>query len=346
MTSILRLLAAGGAAAAMAACGEQAREEASETALTIYSARHYASDRAVYDMFEARTGIAIQTIEADGDLLIERIKADGPRSPADIVITVDAGRLWRAEQEGLFQPFESELIESRVPDNVQHPENAWFGFAKRARVIVYATDRVSPDEIAGYESLADPDWEDRVCVRSSGNIYNISLLAALIERWGLDEAEDWAEGVTANFARTPAGGDTDQIRAVAAGECDLALVNHYYYARLAGSETEADRAVADQVAVAWPEEGGGVHVNISGAGLAAGAPNREAARQFLEFLVSDDAQRAFAELTNEYPVAAEVVYDNDTLNSLGAFDADPLNVNTLGQNQAEAQRIFDRVGWP
>jgi len=339
---------------ALAACGEEnadapgSETSAEDTAqeVTVYSARHYDSDEAVYDAFTEQTGIAVRTIEASGDLLIERIKADGERSPADVVITVDAGRLWRAEQEDVFQPFLSDTLAERVPANVRHPDNLWFGFAKRARVLVYANDRVDPEMVTGYESLADPAFEGRVCVRSSGNIYNVSLLAALIERWGAEAAEDWAESVVSNFARIPSGGDTDQIRAVAAGECDLALVNHYYYARLAASEEVDDQSVADAVSVLWPESDGGVHVNISGAGLAANAPNPEAAAQFLEFLISDQAQRLYAELTNEYPVVNGVDYYNPTLDSMGAFQSDELNVSTLGDNQAEAQRVFDRAGWP
>lgn len=341
----IKSLAAAGACLAAAACGQSVDEDSTET-LTIYSARHYDSDRAVYQAFEDQTGIQIETIEAGGDLLIERMKADGERSGADVVITVDAGRLWRAEQDGLFQPYDSEIIEERVPESLRHPEGKWFGFAKRARVIAYSQERGTPDEITGYETLADPKWDNRVCVRSSGNIYNISLLAALIERWGDNVAQDWAQGVVRNFARVPSGGDIEQIRAIAAGECDLALVNHYYYARIANSEDAADQEVADAVALNFPEDNGGVHVNISGAGVAANADNVDAAHQFLEFLLSDEAQRMFAELTNEYPVVASAPYENDVLDGFGEFEADPVNVNTLGENQAEAQRMFDRVGWP
>ncbi|WP_299322167.1 extracellular solute-binding protein [Parasphingopyxis sp.] len=309
--------------------------------LTIYSSRHYDSDYALYEAFEEETGVTVEAIEADGDLLIERVKAAGDQSPADVIITVDAGRLWRAEQEELFAPVSSAVLEERVPANMRHPDGLWFAVATRARVIVYAEDRVDGGDLTGYASLADPAFRRRVCARSSGNVYNISLLAALIDRWGSDTAQQWANGVNANFARDPLGGDSDQIRAVAAGECDVAIVNHYYFARLMGTEPE----VTDGLAVFWPNAEAGVHVNISGMGMSRNAPNPELAQQFLEFAVSDRAQRFFAELTNEYPAVASVTYENAALAELGDFEADPLAATVLGENQAEAQRLFDRAGW-
>lgn len=324
----------------LAACGVEESGEAGE--VNIFSARHYASDQAVYDAFSEATGITVNVVEADGDLLIERVRADGQRSPADVIVTVDAGRLYRAAEAGLFQPAGiGDAIET-IPANLHHPEDLWFGFSTRTRVIAYSIARVDPATISSYRDLADPRFAGRVCVRSSNNVYNQSLLAALIERWGADEAEAWARGVVANLARAPQGGDTDQIRAVAAGDCDVALVNHYYWARLVTSGNPADQAVAEATALAFPED---THVNISGAGLAAGAPNADNARAFLRFLLSDPAQRAFAELTNEFPAVGTVEYDNALLASLEAFEPDDLNVNALGENAAEAQRIFDRAGW-
>ena len=327
------------------ACSDTAEDGAAagdgET-LTVYSSRHYDSDYALYEAFEAETGVEINVVEADGDLLIERIKADARTNPPDVIITVDAGRLWYADEEGLFAPTDSAMLNERVPASMRHPDGHWFALSKRARVLVYAEDRVDAAQLAGYESLADPAFEGRVCARSSGNIYNISLLSALIERWGEERAQDWAAGVAGNFARDPQGGDTDQIKAVAAGECDIALVNHYYFARLAQDEP----ATVAGLAVHWPEAGEGVHVNISGGGVAKGARNPELAQRFLEFAVSEQAQRLFPELTNEYPAVEGATYDNAVLTGLGTFRADPLAANDLGANQRLAQQIFDRAGWP
>ncbi len=311
--------------------------------LVIFSSRHYDSDYALYDAFEKETGIDVRTIEADGDLLVERLKADGARSPADVIVTVDAGRLWRAEQEDLFAPLKSDTLTEQVPAAMRHPDGFWYGLATRARVLVYAKDRVKEGELAGYETLADPAFKGRVCARSSGNIYNISLLAALIDRWGSDKAQQWATGVANNFARDPLGGDTDQIKAVAAGECDVALVNHYYFARL--MRDDKDKGVVKDLAVFWPNAGEGVHVNVSGAGVAKNAPNPELARRFIEFAMTEQPQRFFAELTNEYPAVSSITYDNAALKELGDFKADPISLSKLGENQAEAQQLFDRAGW-
>lgn len=326
----------------LAACGGPDADTSGPGVVNVFSARHYASDQFVYQAFTEETGIEVNVIEADGDLLIERVRTDGERSPADLIVTVDAGRLYRAAQAGLFQPAGIDDGLEAVPGYLRHPEDLWFGFATRTRVIAYSAQRVDPNEITSYRDLADPRFAGRVCVRSSNNVYNQSLLAALIERWGAEETQAWARGVVANLARPPQGGDTDQIRAVAAGECDLALVNHYYWARLVNSENPADQAVADATALAFPED---THVNITGAGLAVGAPNDDNARALLRFLVSDTAQRAFAELTNEFPVVETVEYDNPLLAGLEGFEPDELNVNALGENAAEAQRIFDRAGW-
>lgn len=342
-------LAALSSAIALSACapGENASEETAPEALNLYTARHYASDDAVYAAFTEETGIAVNVVEAGGDLLIERIRADGARSPADVIITVDAGRLHRAAEAGLFQPV-GDLggALGRVPESLRHPDGLWFGFSTRARVMVYAPDRISADQIDTYQELADEALRGRICVRSSNNVYNISLLAALIENEGAEAAEAWAQGVVANLARPPQGGDTDQIRAVAAGECDVAIVNHYYLGRLGRTGEAADQAVFDAVDLVFPNQGaGGTHVNVSGAGLAANAPNRDAAEAFLAFLLSETGQRAFPELTNEYP-ALDIAYDNPVLDGFGTYESDSLNVSVLGQNAAEAQRIFDRVGWP
>ena len=316
--------------------------------VNVYTARHYASDDALYQAFTEETGIEVNVIEAPGDLLIERVRADGERSQADVVVTVDAGRLWRADEAGLFQsaPELADVL-AQVPASLRQPDGDWFGFATRVRVVAYAKDRVDPSLISTFEDLTDPQWQGRICVRSSNNVYNQSLLAAMVAQDGAEAADAWAQGIVNNMARAPQGGDTDQIRAVAARECDVAIINHYYLARFMRSEDPADQDIASQIGVIFAGLGdGGAHVNVSGAGLAANAPNRENAIALLRFLLTEDSQRLFAELTNEYPVIPGVTYDNDVLDAFGAYASDDVNVDALGANAAEAQRIFDRVGWP
>jgi iron(III) transport system substrate-binding protein len=318
---------------------------ADEPELNLYTSRHYQTDEALYERFTELTGIRINRLEGKGDQLIERIRSEDMNSPADILITVDAGRLWRAEQAGLFQPVESAVLEERVPAHLRHPDRLWFGFSTRARLIFYNKQEIAPGAVTTYEELADPRWQGRVCIRSSANIYNQSLLGAMIAADGEAEAEGWAQGVVNNFARHPTGGDTDQIRSVAAGECGLAVANSYYFARLLKSEKADDQAVVARVGVVFPnQDGRGAHVNVSGAGVLKHAPHPEAAVKFLEYLVSAEAQHHFADGNNEYP-AVNGVTANSVLEELGSFKADPLNVSVLGETQAQAQRIFDRVGW-
>lgn len=317
-----------------------------EPVLNIYSSRHYQTDEALYEDFTEATGITINRLEGGGDELIERLINEGMQSPADLFITVDAGRLWRAETSGLFQSAgESQILEDRIPEHFRHPEGYWFGVSARARVLFYNKELIDPENLTTYEDLADPRWDGQVCIRSSSNIYNLSLMAAMIAHHGIDRAERWAEGVVANFARPPQGGDTDQLRAVASGECGIAVANTYYYARLVASDDPEDRAVADAVGIIFPNQDGyGAHVNISGAGVTAAAEHPQNARRFLEYLTSESAQRYFANGNNEYPVV-EGTLDNPVLINLGEFKADTLNVSLLGQNQADAQRVFDRAGW-
>jgi iron(III) transport system substrate-binding protein len=247
---------------------------------------------------------------------------------------------------GFFQPLKSAVLESRIPASFREPGGHWFGFSMRARVIAYSRARVKPEEVPTYESLAEPKWKDRICVRSSTNVYNLSLMGSLIEQLGEPQAEAWAKAVRANMARPPKGGDTDQLKAVAAGECDVAISNHYYYARLARSEKPADRAVAEKVGIVFPnQDGRGAHVNISGAGVLKHAPHRANAVKFLEYLASDDAQRYFADGNNEWPVVPSVRVNNPALAQLGAFKYDPLNVAALGRNQPASQKLYDRVAW-
>ena len=317
-----------------------------EKVLNLYSSRHYQTDEALYANFTKATGIRINRIEAGEDVLIERLRSEGARSPADVLITVDAGRLWRAEQAGLFQPVKSALLESRLPASFREPSGNWFGFSLRARVIAYNKTKVKPGELQAYEDLADPKWKRRVCMRSSSNIYNLSLMGALIDHLGEAGAEAWARGVRANLARDPKGGDTDQLKSVAAGECDVTISNQYYFARLARSQKAEERAIADRIGVVFPNQSSwGTHVNISGAGVLKHAPNREAALKFLEYLASDEAQRYFADGNNEWPVVASAQVHNPVLAAFGQFRYDPLNVAVLGRNQPASQKLYDRVAW-
>ena len=328
-----------GLAAAIPAFGQQ-------QVLNLYSSRHYQTDEALYTGFTKLTGIKINLIEGGEDALIQRIVTEGARSPADVLITVDAGRLWRAEQLGLFQPVKSTTLETRIPASFREPGGNWFGFSMRARVIAYDKAKVKPADIPTYESLADPRWKGKICTRSGTHIYNLSLMGAMIDHLGEAKAEEWAKAVRANLARDPKGGDTDQIKGVAVGECEIAITNHYYYARLARSEKPDEKAVAERVGVVFPNQATwGTHVNISGAGVLKNAPNRDAAVKFLEYLVSDDAQRYFADGNNEWPIVAGVQVANPVLKSFGQFKTDQLNVAVLGRNQPQSQKLYDRVAW-
>ncbi len=318
---------------------------AQEKVLNLYSSRHYQTDDALYETFTRQTGIKINRIGASEDALLERLKNEGERSPADVLITVDAGRLWRAEQMGLLQPEKSAVLPARVPAELRHPEGLWFAFSVRARPIFYARGRVNPADLANYEDLADPKFKGRICVRSSSNMYNLSLMSSMIANVGPEKAEQWAKGVAGNFARAPKGGDTDQLKAVAAGECQVAIANTYYYVRLLKSTQPDERAVADKLGVVFPNQGNrGTHVNISGGGVMKNAPHRDAAVKFLEYLASPEAQAYFANGNNEFPVAGPV-RDNKELAALGTFKQDALNVSMLGRNQAAAQQAYDRAGW-
>ena len=313
--------------------------------VNLYTSRHYQTDEALYENFTKATGIKVNRIEGKAGALLERLKSEGANSPADVFITVDAGNLWRADQAGLFQPVKSGTLDRRIPANLRHPDGHWFGFSTRARVIYTSKAKVGEGEIANYEDLSDPKWKGRVCIRSSSNIYNQSLLSSLIDANGEAGTESWAKGVVSNFARDPQGGDTDQIRAVAAGECDVAVGNHYYYVRLATKPKEKDIGVADKVRVVFPNQGNrGTHVNISGAGVLKNAPNKEAAVAFLEYLASSEAQSYFADGNNEFPVVSEVDANGGVM-ALGKFKPDPIKVAVYGENQPLAQKVMDRAGW-
>jgi len=319
---------------------------AQEKLLNLYSSRHYQTDEALYANFTKQTGLRVNRIEAGEDPLIERLRNEGAASPADVLITVDAGRLWRAEQLGLFQPVKSQVLDGRLPDHMKAPNSQWFGFSARARVIVYNKAAVDPADVQNYEDLANPKLKGKVCTRSGSHVYNLSLMSALIEHWGERKAEDWARGVVANFARAPKGGDTDQITGVASGECGVAITNTYYYVRLLKSQKPEDKKAMEAVALVWPNQKSfGTHMNISGGGVVKSAPHREVAIQYLEYLASDQAQAYFANGNNEWPVAKGTKPDNPELASLGTFKMDTLNISALGKNQPLAQKIFDRVGY-
>jgi iron(III) transport system substrate-binding protein len=304
---------------------------AQEATLNLYSARHYNTDVALYNNFTDLTGIKINRTDAQPDPLVARLKAEGSNSPCDVFISVDAGRIERAHADGLLQPVSSSILMSAVPAYLRDPDNNWFGFSKRARVILYSKERVKPgDAPKTYESLADSQWKGKLLI-----------LAAL----GPEKTEAWAKGVVANLARPPRGGDTDQIRAVAAGEGDICVANTYYFVNLMRSKKPEDREAAAKIGVVFPNQGDrGTHVNISGGGIAKHAPNRDAAVKFLEYLVSESAQRYFAQGNSEYPVLANVETAAE-LASLGKFKEDQLNARVFARNNAEALKIMDRAGW-
>jgi iron(III) transport system substrate-binding protein len=313
--------------------------------VNVYSARQEALIRPQLDAFTRATGIRVNLVTGDGKELMQRLATEGRNSPADLFFTTDAGNLAAAKEMGLLRPASTPALEKSIPPAYRDPEGHWFGLGVRARPIFYVVGKVDPAELPTYESLADPRWKGRILVRSSSHIYNQSLLASLIVHLGPERAEAWAKGVVANLARKPQGGDRDQIKAAAAGEGDIVLANTYYYAQMLASDRPEERDAARKLKVIWPNaDGRGAHVNISGAGVTASAKNVEPARKLLEFLVSDEAQKIYAELGQEYPVKPGVP-PSEQLKALGPFKADTLQLALLGKHNAEAVRIFDRVGW-
>ena len=317
---------------------------ADEKVLNLYSARHYQTDEALYANFTQQTGIRINRIEGKEDELLERIKNEGSNSPADVFLTVDAARLAKAHELGLFAPVTSKILDSRIPANLRTDD--WFAFSKRARVIVYNKAGIKVEEVQTYGDLANPRLKGKLCSRSGSHPYNLSLMASVIAHEGEAKAETWAQGMVANFARAPKGGDTDQIKAVAAGECGVALSNTYYVARLLRSTKPEEQKLMEKVGVVWPNQATtGTHINVSGGGMLKTAPHKEAAVRFLEYLASDDAQRYFADGNNEWPVVESVKVTNPALEALGKFKADNLPVKNLAMYQIKAQMIFDRAGF-
>ncbi len=313
--------------------------------VNIYSARKEALILPVLERFKAETGIDFKLVTGKADALLKRLEVEGKSSPADLFVTVDAGRLQRAKDADVLQPIDNPVLKQAIPEALRDSDNYWFGLSQRARVIFYVKDKVDPQELSTYEALTDAKWKGRICIRSSGNIYNQSLVASMIEANGVDKTEDWARGLVANFARKPGGGDTDQLRAAAAGLCDIAIANTYYYGRLVNSDKEEDRKVADSLGVFWPNQGDrGTHVNVSGAGITKHAKHRAEAERLLEFLASLESQAWYAEVNNEFPVVPGAKV-SATLDSWGGFKADSLNLTRLGENNREAVKLMDRAGW-
>jgi iron(III) transport system substrate-binding protein len=318
--------------------------------LNLYSARHYQTDESLYRQFTQATGIRIQRVDSDDAGILARLRAEGAASPADVILLVDAARLWRAEIDGLFQPLKSEVLERRIPANLRGKDDGrgsqWFGFSTRARVTVYNKAAVTPEDVDTYEKLADPRNRGRLCTRSGSHPYNLSLFGAVTEHLGPERAEEWLKGLAANMARSPKGGDTDQIRAVASGECLVALTNTYYLARLMRSDSPQDRSVIDRIGVVFPNQNSwGTHINIAGGAIARHAKNFDAAKQFLEYLAGDAAQGYFANGNNEWPAVSGVVFDNPALDRLGKFKAEAIPVSVVGMNQIRVQQMLDRVGY-
>jgi iron(III) transport system substrate-binding protein len=313
--------------------------------VNLYSARKEALIKPLLDQFTLKTGIKVNMVTGKADALLQRLKSEGRNSPADLLLTTDAGRLHRAKEAGVLQAVSSERLNQAVPAHYRDSEGFWYGLSVRARPIIYAVDRVKPEQLSTYEAVSAPEWRGRVCIRSSDNIYNQSLVASMIEANGAQATERWAEGLVANLGRPPHGGDRDQINAVAAGQCDIAIANSYYYGMMVDSSKEQERQSAGKTAIFWPNQGDrGTHVNISGAAVTMAAKNRDAAIRLLEFLLSDESQAWYSEENFEYPVKADVAISG-RLKSWGAFKADTLNLAILGRNNPQAVMLMDRAHW-
>jgi len=313
--------------------------------VNIYTHRHYEVDQEIFNRFEAATGIKVNVVKAGADELMVRLENEGAKSPADLLITVEAGRLVLAKEKGLLQAVKSEILEAQIPAYLRDDAGFWFGQTVRARFLVYSKDRVKPTDLSTFEDLTNPKWKGKILSRSSSNIYNQSLLAAFIHHNGETGAEEWARGVVANFAREPKGNDRDQVIAIAAGQGDVAIVNSYYVGKMFESEDAAERDAVSKVGVFFPNQNDrGTHINISGAGLTKYAPNRDNAIKLLEFMASDEIQGIFAEANSEYPVNSEIA-SSQLLQSWGEFKPDTLPLRVLGELNTKAVEIFDRAGW-
>ncbi len=325
--------------------GEEASSGEGEGEINLYTGRHYETDQELYDAFTEKTGIKVNVIKGGDDELIARIKREGDASPADLLMTADAGRLHRAKSQDLLQEVNSDVLNENIPSKLRDKDGKWFGLTKRARVIAYAKDRVNPEEIQTYMDLTKDQFQDRVLIRSSSNIYNQSLVASMIELDGEEKAEEWAEGIVDNMAREPKGGDTDQAKAVASGEGDVAVMNTYYLGKMLNSEDEEEVKVGEQLGVIFPnQDSTGTHVNISGIGVSASSKNKENATKFIEFLTTKTAQKQFAEANYEYPVNPEV-QPSELLQSWGDFKEQDINLSILGENNKDAVKVMNKVSW-
>lgn len=314
--------------------------------VNIYTHRHYDTDKLLFKQFEEETGIKVNVITASADELITRMENEGKDSPADVLITVDAGRLHKAKESGLLQPVESEILKANVPNHLKDENNYWYGLTKRARLIVYSNERVKNNEVANYWDLTNSKYKGKVLVRSSSNIYNQSLLASMIAHYpDSSYAEDWAKGVVENMSREPAGSDRDQVKAIAAGLGDYAIVNSYYVGKMMQSDDQSEKDAVAKVAVLFPnQDGRGTHINVSGAGVAKHSKNKDNAIKFIEYLTSEKAQGLFSESNYEYPINPKVK-TSDLLNSWGSFKEDDINLSKLGEYNTEAVKLFQKVGW-
>ncbi len=313
--------------------------------VNIYSARKEALIKPLLDKYTEQTGVEINLVTGKADALIKRLELEGVNSPADLLLTVDVGRLYRAKKLNLLAAVDSPLLREAVPAIYRDPEGYWFGLSLRSRVIVYSRQTVSPQQLSTYEALAEPRWKKKICVRSSSNIYNQSLVSAMIAHLGEDKTEQWAKGLVANMARSPKGGDRDQIKAVSVGQCSLALVNTYYLAGMLNSKIDSEVTAAKKVALFWPnQQGRGAHVNISGAGVTRSSTRKQEATRLLEYLVGEQAQHWYAEANHEYPVRAGVPVSK-TLQQWGEFKSDQLPLSKLGELNTRAVRLMDRAGW-
>ncbi len=314
--------------------------------VNVYSYRKEALIKPVLDQFSAQTGIQVNLVTGKADALFTRLQAEGQDSPADILVTTDAGRLHRAKAAGLLQSIKSDTLVGRIPAHLRDPDNQWFGLSSRARVVFYNKEKVDVNELSSYEDLAHEKWHGRICIRSSNNIYNQSLMASLIAHNGAEKALGWAKGVVANMARAPKGNDRGQMSGAAIGECDIAIANTYYFGKWLASKDSQDQEYASKVAAFYPNQSGrGAHINVSGAGVVKHSKNKANAIQLLEFLANDDSQAFYAQVNHEYPVV-EGSPVSDIVKSWGyPFKADPLNLDTLGQLNADAVKLFDLAGW-
>lgn len=327
---------------------------AQEQVVNLYSARHYSTDEALYSNFTKATGIKINRVDADDAGILARLKAEGSASPADVILLVDAARLYKGEIDGLFQPIQSKVLNDAIPANLRSAPAAdsgiaWFGLSTRARVIVYNKIKVQKEDVDTYEELGDPKNKGKLCIRSGSHPYNLSLFGAVMEHVGEQKAEAWLKGVVNNLARAPKGGDTDQIKAVAAGECDIAVTNSYYLARLMRSDKPEDKAVVDKVAVVFPnQQSWGTHMNIAGGAVARHTKNQANAIKFLEYLASPEAQNYFANGNNEWPAAKGVDPGNPALKAMTGgqpFKSETIPIGAVGANTVKVQQMLDRVGF-